>query len=154
MTDFALRSVSKGDFLSTSLGLITATVSVFLVAGLVATEVFPVRISIKLLFIALHIICVKNSPEAPTIPPTAINRISLIAIPAIAPATPLSEFSKEIVMGISAPPTRIANAYPNKRLITVATIIRTNFSPDISALKPVITTNASIEISSKFKIKG
>jgi hypothetical protein len=56
---------------------------------------------------ALHIICVSKRPEAPTIPPTDTRKTSLMAIPAIAPATPDRELSKEMVMGISAPPTRI-----------------------------------------------
>ena len=56
----------------------------------------------------LHMIWVSKRPDAPTMPPTATNRRSPSAIPAIAPATPEKEFSREIVIGISAPPTRIA----------------------------------------------
>ena len=65
------------------------------------------RIEDRRRFIALHIICVRSKPDAPTIPPTATSSTSPIAIPAIAPATPLSELSREMVIGISAPPTRI-----------------------------------------------
>ena len=83
---------------------------------LVAMEVFPKRISARLRFIALHIICVSNRPEAPTIPPITTKSGSPIAIPAIAPATPLKEFNKEMVIGISAPPTRIEKATPKKAL--------------------------------------
>ena len=67
-----------------------------------------------------HIICVSNKPEAPTIPPTETSRISPIAIPAIAPATPLKEFNSEIVIGISAPPTRIAKVKPKSELEIIA----------------------------------
>ena len=42
----------------------------------------------------------------------ATRRTSPTAIPAIPPATPLKEFKSDIVIGISAPPTRIANAIP------------------------------------------
>ena len=72
----------------------------------------PSNILIRLLFIALHIICVRRRPEAPTIPPIATSNGSPTAIPAIPPATPLRELSSEIVIGISAPPTRIAKATP------------------------------------------
>ena len=61
-------------------------------------------------------ICVRNNPDAPTIPPTETSRISLIAIPAIAPATPLNELSSEMVMGMSAPPTRMEKANPKSVL--------------------------------------
>ncbi len=104
---------------SSFLGSVTACV---LVVFLPATDVFPVSISIKLLFIERHIICVRNNPDAPTIPPTETSKISLIAIPAIAPATPLKELSSDIVIGISAPPTRIEKAYPKSELIAILTI--------------------------------
>ena len=68
----------------------------------------------RLLFIALHIICVRRRPEAPTIPPIATSKGSPTAIPAIPPATPLNELRSDIVIGISAPPTRIAKATPKK----------------------------------------
>ena len=58
-------------------------------------------------FIARHMICVRRSPEAPTTPPTATRKMSPMAIPAIAPATPLRELSKLMVIGMSAPPTRM-----------------------------------------------
>ena len=76
------------------------------------------RIEARLLFIALHIIWVRRSPEAPTMPPTDTKRISPIAIPAIEAATPDVEFKREIVIGMSAPPTRIAKKMPKRRLIT------------------------------------
>ena len=62
---------------------------------------------------ARHMICVSKRPEAPTIPPTATRKTSLIAIPAIEPATPESEFNSDIVIGISAPPTRTEKYNPN-----------------------------------------
>ncbi len=37
-----------------------------------------------------------------------------MARPAIAPATPEKEFSSEIVIGMSAPPTRIAKMMPKR----------------------------------------
>ena len=74
----------------------------------------PSRIEPSLRFMALHIICVRSKPLAPTIPPTATSNRSLIARPAIAPATPLRLLRREIVMGISAPPTLIANTKPKK----------------------------------------
>ena len=83
------------------------------VLGAVDTEVLPKRIDIRLLFIALHMICVSNSPLAPTIPPIATSNRSLMARPAIAPATPLKLFNSDIVMGISAPPTLIEKTTPN-----------------------------------------
>ncbi len=82
-------------------------------AGLPEADVFPSRISNSLRFIARHMICVSKSPDAPTTPPTATSSGSSMAIPAIAPATPESELSSEIVIGISAPPTRIAKITPN-----------------------------------------
>ena len=42
----------------------------------------------------------------------ATRRTSPTAIPAIPPATPLKELRRDIVIGISAPPTRIAKAIP------------------------------------------
>ena len=71
-----------------------------------------------------HMICVRNKPDAPTIPPTETSRISPMAIPAMAPATPLSELSNEMVMGISAPPTRIEKAYPKIVLTAMHTRIK------------------------------
>ena len=71
------------------------------------------NISNNLRFIALHITCVNNNPEAPTIPPILTNKASEIARPAIAAATPLKLLSNEIVIGISAPPTRILKNKPN-----------------------------------------
>ncbi len=72
----------------------------------------PKRMSKSLRFIARHMIWVKSKPEAPTTPPTATNSGSAIAIPAMAPATPEREFKSEIVIGMSAPPTRMAKIMP------------------------------------------
>ena len=61
---------------------------------------------------ARHIISVKINPEAPTIEPTTTSNRSLTANPATEPAIPESEFKSEIVMGISAPPTRTVKSTP------------------------------------------
>ena len=87
--------------ISTFPGLLLLSVATF------GADFFPPRrMLIRLRFMARHIICVKSRPDAPTIPPTATRNISLIAIPAIEPATPERELSSEIVIGMSAPPTR------------------------------------------------
>ena len=67
----------------------------------------------RLRFMARHIICVSSSPEAPTMPPTATRKMSLMAMPAMAPATPESELSSEMVIGMSAPPTLREKKRPN-----------------------------------------
>ena len=72
----------------------------------------PNRIGLSCRFIERHMICVNNNPEAPTIPPMATNSGSEMARPAIAPDTPDNEFNSEMVMGISAPPTRRVNRIP------------------------------------------
>ena len=88
------------------------------------------RIFIRLRFMARHIICVSNSPEAPTMPPTATRKMSLMAIPAIEPATPESEFNSEIVMGMSAPPTRTEKKSPkSEALMSVPNMQKSVFSP-------------------------
>ncbi len=99
-------------------------------AGAPATDVLPSKISKSLRFIARHMICVSRRPDAPTTPPTATRSGSPIAIPAIDPATPENELSKEIVIGMSAPPTRMAKIMPkapdkitqpsNKTIFTIA----------------------------------
>ena len=66
-------------------------------------------------FIALHIIWVSMRPDAPTIAPIATSRGSEIVKPTIAPASPENELSREIVIGISAPPTRMAKSTPYAR---------------------------------------
>ena len=76
------------------------------------TVVFPVRMVISLRFIALHISCVRIRPDAPTIPPITTNSGSLMAMPAMPPATPDRAFRREMVIGISAPPTRITKTTP------------------------------------------
>ena len=45
-----------------------------------------------------------------------------MAIPAMEPATPLKELRREMVMGMSAPPTLMAMAMPHKALETAARI--------------------------------
>ncbi|OQA23028.1 MAG: hypothetical protein BWY60_00084 [Actinobacteria bacterium ADurb.Bin346] len=79
-------------------------------------EVLPSNMLARLLFIALHIICVKKRPDAPIIPPIETRSKSPTAIPAIEPATPLNELSRDMVIGISAPPIRIENMTPKKLL--------------------------------------
>ena len=80
------------------------------------------RIFERLLFIARHIICVRSKPEAPTMPPTDTVKMSRVAIPAIAAATPEVELRSDMVIGMSAPPTRIANTIPKMRLTRVPRI--------------------------------
>ena len=77
----------------------------------------------RFLFIALHIICVRIRPDAPTIPPIATRRTSPIARPAIDPATPENELSREMVIGISAPPTLIEKRRPKANERTKAAIM-------------------------------
>ncbi len=74
-------------------------------------------------------------------PPTATNKGSPIAIPAIEPATPLREFNKDIVIGISAPPTLIVKLTPNNPEIKVKRIInklRSNCLTTIKTASPAI----------------
>ncbi len=87
----------------------------FGLALLPGMDVFPSRISISLRFMARHIIWVSSRPEAPTMPPTATSSGSAMAMPAIAPATPLRELSREMVTGISAPPTRMVKTTPKAK---------------------------------------
>ena len=77
-----------------------------------ATVVLPVSTWPRLLFIALHIICVRIRPEAPTTAPMATSRGLRIARPETEAATPDSEFSKDTVIGMSAPPTRMVKSTP------------------------------------------
>ena len=102
--------------------MVSATAFPALAAGFFTFP--PTRMLIRLRFIALHIICVRRSPDAPTTPPIATRSTSPTAIPAIPPATPLKELRREIVIGISAPPTRIANAIPKKEERTVISHIQ------------------------------
>ena len=76
------------------------------------------RILIRLRFMARHMICVSSRPEAPTMPPTATRKMSLMAIPAMEPATPERELSREMVMGMSAPPTRTEKNSPKSDALT------------------------------------
>ena len=80
----------------------------------------PVRMLISLRFMARHMIWVSKRPEAPTIPPTATRNTSPMAMPAMEPATPDSELSSEMVMGMSAPPTRRENQRPKREADTNA----------------------------------
>ena len=102
----------------------------------------PSKILIRLLFMARHIICVSNSPEAPTMPPTATRKISLMAIPAMAPATPDNELSKEMVIGMSAPPTRIEKKTPKRQEVmihaTTSTVIL--LSQILAITKPTVSS--------------
>ena len=64
----------------------------------------PINTFIRLRFIARHIKMVSTVPAAPTrIPPVSIALL-LYKNPALAAATPVKEFSREITTGISAPP--------------------------------------------------
>ena len=123
MTFFAARRISPGvraGVCAAERGASCVLLSSFAAADL--TEVLPRRIARSLRFIALHMICVSSRPDAPTIPPMATSIVSPTAMPAMPPATPLREFSKEIVIGISAPPTRMANATPKNSASTAAAI--------------------------------
>ena len=108
-----------------------------------AFAVFPSRISARFRFMALHMICVRRSPEEPTIPPTATRRTLEIAIPAIAPATPDRELRSEMATGISAPPTRIANAHPKRRAATAQSTTATPVTPNAASRIPRTQTPRS-----------
>ena len=82
-------------------------------------------------------ICVKINPLAPTIPPTATNNISCNARPAIAPATPLKLFNNEIVIGISAPPTRIEKIKPNA--VDIKTLSNNKIHKNLGFIAPTGT---------------
>ncbi len=114
-------------------------------------EVFPSKIYDKLLLIALHIIWVSSSPLAPTIPPMETSKRSFIASPAIAPATPDKLLSRDIVMGISAPPTRMLNSIPNALDNTTLSTIKAKsaFVGNIFIQESTIT----ITVASKVPIK-
>ena len=75
----------------------------------------PRRMALSLRFMARHMTWVSSRPEAPTMPPTATSIRSPTAMPAMPPATPDREFSREMVMGMSAPPTRTEKATPKKQ---------------------------------------
>ena len=78
----------------------------------VTTEDSPSRMDSSFLFMALHMMRVSRKPEEPMMPPMATSRGSLTAKPAMAAQTPPMEFSSEMVMGMSAPPTRMVNPTP------------------------------------------
>ena len=122
MTRLAAARISPGVFSAlgagagagSALGAGAASFLAGAAAFLAGAEVLPRRMSPRWRFMALHMIWVSRRPDAPTTPPTATSSGSPMAIPAIEPATPEREFSREIVMGISAPPTRRAKATPKK----------------------------------------
>ena len=68
---------------------------------------------ISVRFMALHITRVSIRPAEPTMPPTAMSRGSDTAKPAMAQEMPPMELSREMVMGMSAPPTRMVKTMPN-----------------------------------------
>ena len=154
MTSFASASTSAAVFLATGCSAVTATSSFFStfassftgLAFFLTGVLPPRRMLIRLRFIALHIICVSNKPEAPTIPPTATRKISLIAIPAIAPATPDRELSRDIVIGISAPPTRMEKNTPKRQEVTIhATTSTVMFvSHILASTKPTVSSRKII----------
>ena len=56
-------------------------------------------------------------------PPTATRNMSLIAIPAIEPATPDRELRSDMVIGMSAPPTLTEKYNPNNAEVNVVATI-------------------------------
>ena len=109
----ALSGLSRGFSADAALGK-----AFFAPAWLLARDglaMAPLKTWAKDRFIARHIICVKISPEAPTMAPTATSKGSDMVKPTIAPASPENEFSRDIVMGMSAPPTLMANRMPYPR---------------------------------------
>ena len=68
---------------------------------------------ISLRFMALHMTRVSIRPAEPTMPPTAMSSGSDTAKPAMAQEMPPMELSREMVMGMSAPPTRMVKTMPN-----------------------------------------
>ena len=102
------------------------------------------KISNNLRFIALHITWVRSKPDAPTIPPILTNKASLIAKPAIAAATPLRLFNNDIVIGMSAPPTRILKNQPNKLENIDNPIIKIiNSIPELIKINAIIEPNVN-----------
>ncbi len=71
---------------------------------------------------AMHMILVSKSPEAPTIPPRETSRMLLIAIPAMPSATPERDTNNEMVIGMSAPPTLTVKAMPKNPLMRIPKI--------------------------------
>ena len=66
----------------------------------------------RLRFIALHMICVRIRPEAPTTAPMQMSSGLFTAKPEMDAATPENEFRSDTAMGMSAPPTLIVNSTP------------------------------------------
>ena len=69
-----------------------------------------------------------------------------MAIPAMEPATPLKELSREMVMGMSAPPMRMANAMPKKPLMARGTTINRRGERPSTAAAPTQTAEATKEM--------
>ena len=154
MTRLASRSTLPAVFSALmGVGAATSPFSCFeAVVGVVVAGVAfapeAIRMDMSLRFMARHIICVSNRPLAPTIPPTATSRISPTAIPAMAPATPLREFSSEMVIGISAPPTRIEKNKPKREEKNSPPMIAQKRGNPSIETEPS-TTNPTVRISSK-----
>ncbi len=70
---------------------------------------------------ATHMICVRIRPEAPTRAPLMMSTLLLSTKPVMAAARPESEFRKEMITGMSAPPMGITISTPRMRLMMVAT---------------------------------
>ena len=66
-------------------------------------------------FIALHMICVRISPEAPTRAPAMIRIMLPSTNPVAAAASPEYELSSETTTGMSAPPMGITSRTPRTR---------------------------------------
>ena len=67
----------------------------------------------NVLFIALHIMKVRISPDAPTREPATINTELPIMKPVNAAAIPDNELSRETTTGISAPPIGNTSKIPS-----------------------------------------
>ena len=68
---------------------------------------------------ALHMICVKIIPEAPTREPATISTLLFKIKPVAQAAIPEYELSKEITTGISAPPIGITVITPSNKEMTI-----------------------------------
>ena len=69
---------------------------------------------INVRFMALHMTRVSIRPAEPMMPPTAISSGSETAKPAMAQEMPPMELSSEMVIGMSAPPTRMVKTMPKR----------------------------------------
>ena len=77
------------------------------------------RTSGKVRFIALHIMKVKISPDAPTREPATMRTEFPMMNPVNAAAIPESELSRETTTGISAPPIGRTNTIPRMQEIAM-----------------------------------